>query len=97
MGRPTRFVAESYWPGAAPDDIAAAVRRTRQAAAGLEPAAGRARLLRCTLTPTDELCYWLFEADSEATIRLLGGRASLDFERVSPAVDVWPPARIARS
>ena len=88
-----RYVAESYWPHPAAGDVRSAVRRTRRVAAALPAGAGRVRLLRCTLAPTDEICTWLFEADSQAVIVALGHAAGLDFERVTPSVDVWPRPR----
>lgn len=90
---PNRFVAESYWPRPAAEDVRSAVRRTRRAAAALPGHAGRVRLLRCTLAPTDELCTWWFEADSAASVVALGRAVGLDFERVTLALDVWPQRR----
>jgi hypothetical protein len=90
------FVAESYWPNPTADAVRALARRTRRAAAALPRETGRIRLVRCTLAPGDELCAWLFEAESEDAVRSLGRSVGLDFERVGPAVDVWPPGRAAR-
>jgi len=90
---PGRFVAESYWPHPAAEDVRSAARRTRRAAAALPADAGRVRLLRCTLAPTDELCTWWFEADSVAAVVAVGQAVGLDFERVTPALDVWPGRR----
>jgi hypothetical protein len=87
------FVAESYWPNPTAEAVRAAARRTRGAAAALPREAGRIRLIRCTLAPGDELCSWLFEADSEDAVRSLGRAVGLDFERIGPAYDVWPPGR----
>jgi hypothetical protein len=89
-GRRGRFVAESFWPRPAPDEIRAAAQRVRRAAALLPWEVGPVRLVRCTLAPSDELCAWLFEAESEDAVRALGRAAGLDFERIGLAVDVWP-------
>jgi hypothetical protein len=89
-GRRGRFVAESFWPSPAPDEVRAAARRVRHAAALLPGKVGPVRLVRCTLAPSDELCAWLFEAESADAVRALGQAVGLDFERIGPAVDVWP-------
>ena len=91
-----RFVAESYWSNGDRAAMQAAVRRTRRVAAARAPGEGRVRLVRCLLSPRDELCSWLFEADSEAAVRSVGALAGIDLERISPAVEVWPIGRTSR-
>jgi hypothetical protein len=89
-GGASRFVAESYWPRPAVEDVAATASRVRRAAASMNRDVAAVRLIRCTLAPADELCSWLFEAESEAAIRSLGSAAGLEFERIAPAIEVWP-------
>lgn len=88
-----RFVAESFWAGQERVEITATVRRIRRISVTRPASEGPVRLIRCLLSPTDELCSWLFEGSSEAAVRALALEAGLDLERVSPAVELWPPER----
>jgi hypothetical protein len=87
------FIAESFWPNPLPEAIEAAAQRANLAARELPTETGRVRLIRCVVAPTDELCSWWFEADSEEAIVAVGQAAGLAFERIGRAVGIWPPRR----
>jgi len=95
--RSMRFLAESYWSESDPADVTAAIRAIRRAAAARPSSCGDVRLVRCLLSPADELFSWLFEADSEAAVRATAISAGVDLERISAAVELWPRRRMPRS
>lgn len=84
------FLVEHYRPGLSSDRLAAAVAEVRAAAAGLAAAGRAVRYLRSTIVPADEAYLSLFEAASEADVRVAYARAGVPFERISAAISAEP-------
>jgi hypothetical protein len=75
------YLVECYWPGVDEVALAAAVRRTRAAAAALRRSGRRIDFQDSLLVPVDETVFCLF-AGAEEDVRAVCNRAGLPFERV---------------
>lgn len=93
VGRPT-FLVERYAADLSVDQLLLAGRRAEDAARLLAPGA-RTRYLGSVLLPSDEMALCLFEGTSEEVVRAAVERASLAFERITPAVAVDRRSRTA--
>jgi hypothetical protein len=83
VGAMTEFLGELYVSrehGMAVEDDEV---RVRAAAAELTREGRPVRFLRTIFVPEDETCFYLFEASSAGTVREVGARAALLFDRVS--------------
>jgi hypothetical protein len=83
VGAMTEFLGELYVSrehGVAVEDDEV---RVRAAAAELTREGRPVRFLRTIFVPEDETCFYLFEASSAGTVREVGARAALLFDRVS--------------
>ncbi len=76
------FLAELYLPEIDVDVITKAER----AAASLARDGARIRLVRSVVVPRDEMCLFLFEADSAETVGRVGELGGIAFDRVVEAV-----------
>ncbi len=81
------YLIETYISRSRPGDVAAATGRAREAAELLAGEGRRIRFLRSTFVPDDELCFLLFEAESEAVVVQAAARAAIEYERVLEAVE----------
>lgn len=81
----SEFLVEAYVPqgktAAAPSTADVSL-----AADELSRAGTRVRLLRAILVPEEEICFYLYEAQSIDAVREAASRAGLHCERVSDAV-----------
>lgn len=75
------YMAEVYIPASSGADVEAAVRRLTDMVAS-RSGPPRVRYLRSTFVPEDEVCYHVFEAESEALVREVGVRAAVTFDRL---------------
>jgi alkanesulfonate monooxygenase SsuD/methylene tetrahydromethanopterin reductase-like flavin-dependent oxidoreductase (luciferase family) len=80
------YLVDHYRPGASLDDLNAAVRDVRLAAAELARRGRPVRCVHCTIVPSDEALLALFEATSEALVRDVYACAGIPFERITGAV-----------
>jgi len=80
------YLVDHYRPGASLDDLNAAVRDVRLAAAELARRGRQVRCVHCTIVPSDEALLALFEATSEELVRDVYARAGIPFERITGAV-----------
>jgi hypothetical protein len=84
--RKSQFIAERVLV----EPVAPAIQRTRRAAAALAGEGRQIRYLRTIVVPEDELCLYVFEADSSETVDELGRRAEEPFDRVVAAAQISP-------
>jgi hypothetical protein len=77
------FVVETYLPRGRRADVAAAEARAREAARLV----GRVQFVRATFLPADELCLFVFEADSARSVGDVAERAGIRAERILEAVE----------
>lgn len=75
-------------PRGRPTKLEAAAGRAREAAKLLAGEERRIRFLRSTFVPDDELCFLLFEAESQALVAQAAERAAIEYERILEAVEV---------
>lgn len=74
-------------PRGHPRELEAAAGRAREAAELLAGEGRRIRFLRSTFVPDDELCFLIFEADSQALVAQAAARAAIEYERILEAVE----------
>ena len=82
----TEFLAELYLPRTAADAVGAARDRAMKAAAGLSAEGTWVQLDRTIFVPADEMCLFLFDAQSAEAVREAARRAGLTFEHIAEAV-----------
>ncbi|HMI22068.1 MAG TPA: nickel-binding protein [Gaiellaceae bacterium] len=82
----TSYLVEHYQPGTSVRNLSTWADRLRAAAAEMAHEGEAIRLVHATIVPADESLLCLFEADSEARVRNVYGRAGLGFERISVAL-----------
>jgi hypothetical protein len=81
------YLAESYLPRARQPALPQVLRDARRAAETLTEDGTPVRHVRSTYLPDDELCLYVFEAESKEAVFELSARAAVDFDRVVEAVD----------
>jgi hypothetical protein len=82
----TSYLVEHYQPGTSVRNLSTWADRLRAAAAKMAHEGEAIRLVHATIVPADESLLCVFEADSEALVRNVYGRAGLGFERISVAL-----------
>jgi hypothetical protein len=81
------FLAEAYVARPHASDLRAHERRARAAAKELRQRGIAIRFVRSIFLPSDEICFYVFEADSAEAVGTACAQAALRFERVVEAVD----------
>lgn len=87
------YFAEAYVARRRANDLRAHERRARAAAKELTREGTPIRFLRSIFVPSDEICFYVFEAISAEAVGAACDRAALRFERVVEAVDSRKEAR----
>ena len=82
------YLVEHYRPGASFDDLNAAVRDVRLAAAEMARQKRPVRCVHCTIVPSDEALLALFEAASEDLVRDVYAQAGIPCERITGAISM---------
>lgn len=75
--QPRRYLVELHRPDAGWAELREAAGRARETAAALRATGTPVRFLRSVYVPEDDVCFLLFEAPSEDTVRDALGRAGL--------------------
>jgi hypothetical protein len=81
-----QFFIEVFTPRANAGKLAAAERRAISAAGHLSTAEREVQFVRATYIPTDEICFFVFDAHSGQDAALAAQRAGLEPIRVVEAV-----------
>jgi hypothetical protein len=81
------YLVETYMPRGRPRQLEAAVGRAREAAELLAGEGQRIRFLRATFVPDDELCFLIFEAESQALVTQAATRGAIEYERILETVE----------
>lgn len=81
------YLVEAYLPRARADELHEAVARLEADARDAAESVAKARYVRSTFVPEDEICFHIFEAVSIDAVREAGERASLTFDRIVEAQD----------
>lgn len=80
------FLLESYVSRAAPAAAQRTATRARRAAEELTSEGTPVRLRDSIFVPEDEMLLLLYEASSAEEVRLASGRATVAYERITPAI-----------
>jgi hypothetical protein len=81
------YLAEAYVARPRAPELRSHERRARAAAEELRREGTPIRFVRSIFVPTDEICFYVFEAISADAVGVACERAALRFERVVEAVD----------
>ena len=85
------YLVEVYFPRSPVDAARASGHRARAAAEAVSCEGTCVRYVRTTFLPDDEMCFHLFEAESQAVVEEVSRRADLGRTRIIPAVETsWP-------
>jgi hypothetical protein len=79
------YLVEAYLPRARASELGEATARLSAAAPASSRPPVRARYLRSTFVPEDEICFHVFEAVSAEAVREAGERAAVTFDRIVEA------------
>jgi hypothetical protein len=82
------YLVERYWPGVTSELLLEALKRGRRV---IEQMSGEGTLVRdisCTLIPSEEVVFSVYEAPSADAIRQLNERASIPVSRIVEAIAV---------
>jgi hypothetical protein len=82
------YVVEAYVSSLEGGRLDDAAERAREAAAALAAEGRQIRFVRSTFLPTDEVGFFVFEAEIADVVRELAARAGITYERIVEAVEV---------
>lgn len=85
--RVASYLVETYVPRGREGELEAAAGRACDAATRLTEEGRQIRFLRSTFVPDDELCFLIFEAESQALVAEAAARAEIEYERIVEAVE----------
>lgn len=85
VGAVTEFLLEVYAARTDSTAVDEAARRARTAADSLASEGPNVRYVRSIFVPEYETCFYVYEADSVATVREVARRAGLPIDRVVEA------------
>lgn len=80
------YIVETYVPQGR-EEVDRAAARARDAAESLTGEGTAIRFLRSTFVPADELCFFVFEAESSEVVGEATARAAIAVERIVEAVE----------
>jgi hypothetical protein len=92
-GLVSAFLVERYVPPAAVEKLAAAIPHAAQLGMlSAEPGSGRLQVqyLLSAYLPAEDMCLCLFRAATAGAVRALNHEADLGFDRITPAVLLYP-------
>jgi hypothetical protein len=82
----TQYLVELYLPRLRADGLAEGAARARAAARAMTAEGRPVRFVRTVFVPEDEVCFYVYEAESADAAGEASRRAELPFERVLEAV-----------
>jgi len=89
------FLVETYAPRETPNAGVLRIDEVARAAAEVTKPGAEVRLLRAIFLPADETCFYLYQSSSADAVREAAARARLPLERITEAVSITAPARLA--
>lgn len=84
------YVAESYLPGMALEQVAATQKAAMEASQRFTAEGKPVRYLRSVFVPSESHCLSLFEAESAVLVRDVNEAAQIPFTRIVEALDLSP-------
>jgi superfamily I DNA and RNA helicase len=82
------YLIERYWPGVTSQQLLEALQRERRVMEQMTDEGTRIRNVSCTLIPSEEVVFSVYEGPSAASVRQLNERAGIPLSRIVEAVTV---------
>jgi hypothetical protein len=96
MAHMPQFLAEAYVPRDAADIVALRSGEVALATEQVSEETAPVCFLGAVLVPDDEICFYLYQAQSAGAVREAMTRAGLEPERITQAVSIgWTAAELA--
>ena len=82
------YLVERYWPGVTRERLLRALQRGRQVMAQMSGEGTCVRDISCTLIPSEEVVFSVYEGPSSVAVRQLNERAGIPVSRIVEAIAV---------
>jgi Protein of unknown function (DUF4242) len=82
------YLVERYWPGVTLEVLLEALGRAQRVMDEMSPEETRIRQVSCTLIPSEEVVFSVYEGPSARAVRRLNERAGIPVSRIVEAVSV---------
>jgi Protein of unknown function (DUF4242) len=82
------YLVERYWPGVTSERLLEALTRSRQVMEEMSVEGTHVRDISCTLIPSEEVVFSVYEGPSADTIGELNERAGIPVSRIVEAIAV---------
>lgn len=82
------YLVERYWPGVTSARLHEALARGRQVMGQMSGEGTTVRSVYCTLIPSEEVVFFLFDGPSEVAVLELSERAGIPVSRIVEAITV---------
>lgn len=82
------YLVERYWPGVTSELLVEALKRGRRVMEEMSSQGTRVRDISCTLIPSEEVVFSVYEGSSAAEVRQLNERAGIPVSRIVEAIIV---------
>ena len=82
------YLVERYWPGVTRELLLEALDRAKRVMDEMSPAEMRIREVSCTLIPSEEVVFSVYDGPSAYAVRELNERAGIPVSRIVEAVSV---------
>ncbi len=80
------YLVERYWPGVTVEQLHAALRRGRRVMEQMTSEGTCVRDVSCTLIPSEEVVFTVYQGPSAAAVRELNERAGIPVSRIVEAL-----------
>lgn len=82
------YLVERYWPGVTSERLLDALERGRQVIEQMNREGTYVRNVSCTLIPSEEVVFSVYEGPSAAAVRQLNERADIPVSRIVEAIAI---------
>jgi hypothetical protein len=82
------YLVERYWPGVTSELLLEALKRGRRVMVQMSLEGTPIREIGCTLIPSEEVVFSVYEGPSAAAVRELNERAGIPISRIVEAISV---------
>jgi len=82
------YLVERYWPGVTSELLLEALKRGRRVMEQMSGEGTSVRDISCTLIPSEEVVFSVYDGPSAAAVRQLNERAGIPISRIVEAISV---------
>jgi Protein of unknown function (DUF4242) len=82
------YLVERYWPGVTIERLLEALKRGRRVMQEMNVEGTQIRDISCTLIPSEEVVFSVYEGPSSVAVRQLNERAGIRLSRIVEAIAV---------